>query len=457
MTGDGTVTASIAAGVAHDAYGNPNLASTSTVKNGYADNIVEYLIPPDVGSVVVAEAGTVKNGILESNEPLKITWAASSHYGIASQTMTIDGRNVGPINGPYGGLYFSCPIGTMDAGSHTYTIQSTDLRGVHHQQDRHVQRGGVRPADDCQASWWPRPSSKNGVLDPNETLKITWDASSTAGSIASQTMTVDGRSHYADQRPLRRIVLLLPDRNLGGRLSLLHHPRDRFEGRQFGPLGHVRRCGRTRRLSPASWSPRPRGRNGILESNEPLKITWAASISTAMVSQTITVDGSAITPINGPYGGLYYSCTIGTWAAGNHTYTIPATDSRGVSSSKSGTFTVAAALTVGASAAPQGAAGMLSDAQLAPIAAAAIQRLESQLGSQVETAMAGVQIKVANLSPGMLGGDVGQDDLDRRQCRRLRLVRRSNPRRRRRVRRRARHPRLDRPTRARRQINMPIC
>ena len=85
------------------------------VVNGHADNIVEYLVAPDVGSVVVAEAGTVKNGILESNEPLKITWAASSHYGIASQTMTVDGRTIAPINGPYSGLYYSCPIGTWSA------------------------------------------------------------------------------------------------------------------------------------------------------------------------------------------------------------------------------------------------------------------------------------------------------------------------------------------------------
>jgi hypothetical protein len=127
-----------------------------------------------------------------------------------------------------------------------------------------------------------------------------------------------------------------------------------------------------------------------------------------MVSQTISVDGGAIAPIRGPYGGLYYSCPIGTWAAGNHSYTITATDSRGATSSKSGMFVVAAALTVGASAAPQGSADLLSDAQLAPITAAAMQRLESQLGSQVETAMAGVQIKVANLSPGVLGETLGK-------------------------------------------------
>ena len=36
----------------------------------------------------------------------------------------------------------------------------------------------------------------------------------------------------------------------------------------------------------------------------------------------MTVDGNAITPINGPYGELYYSCIIGNWAAGAHAYAI---------------------------------------------------------------------------------------------------------------------------------------
>jgi hypothetical protein len=50
---------------------------------------------------------------------------------------------------------------------------------------------------------------------------------------------------------------------------------------------------------------------------------------------------------------------------------------------------------------------VLTDAQLAPIVAEAMQRLESQLGSGVETAMAGVNIKVADLSHGILGETAG--------------------------------------------------
>ena len=51
MTGNGTVIASVAAGVAHDAAGNPNTASTST------DNTVTYdVTPPTAELVAVAPA-----------------------------------------------------------------------------------------------------------------------------------------------------------------------------------------------------------------------------------------------------------------------------------------------------------------------------------------------------------------------------------------------------------------
>jgi hypothetical protein len=64
-------------------------------------------------------------------------------------------------------------------------------------------------------------------------------------------------------------------------------------------------------------------------------------------------------------------------------------------------------LTVAAGAAPQHSTALLTNFQLAPITAEATQRLETQLGSQVETAMAGMTIKVANLPAGVLGETSG--------------------------------------------------
>jgi hypothetical protein len=215
---------------------------------------------------------------------------------------------VAPINGPYAGLYFSGIIGSRAAGSHSYTIRTTDSTGV--------------------------SSESSGSFNV------------TAATITPPSIT--------------SVVV-------------------------------------------GETTPK----NGILESNESLVITWIATSSNGIASQTLTVDGSTVTPINGPYAGIYFSAVIGTRSAGSHSYAIHTTDSMGVSSDSSGGFSVAAALTVEAAAAPQGSAAVLSDAQLAPIAAEAIQRLEKQLGSQVETAMAGVNIKVANLASGVLGETLG--------------------------------------------------
>ena len=80
-----------------------------------------------IKDVVVAEAGPLRNGKLEANEPLVITWAAASQTGsVTTQVLTIDGQVFSAIHGPYGGLYYYCPIGVIAAGQHTYAIEATD-------------------------------------------------------------------------------------------------------------------------------------------------------------------------------------------------------------------------------------------------------------------------------------------------------------------------------------------
>jgi cyclophilin family peptidyl-prolyl cis-trans isomerase len=408
MMGDGIVTASIAGGAVQDAAGNVNYGSGSTIINGFADNVIEYLVAPTVGSIVVAEAGTVKNGILETNEPLRITWVATSRYSVKSQTMTVDGRAIAPINGPYSGIYYSCPIGTMDAGSHTYTILSTDSRGVQSSQSGTfsvTSTGGTNIAKVVVAE---AAAPKNGILESNDSLKITWAGWSSAGGFAWQSVTVDGRAiapingPYAGQYYSCSIGTWAV-----GNHSYVIQATDGtgYKCQSSGTFTVASPAPPTISnvaVAEAAWT------NGILEPSDAIKITWAASGARGIASQTVSVDGKAVKPINGPYGGIYYSCPIGTWASGSHTYIIHTIDATGADSYKTGTFSVAAALTVGALAAPRGPAAVISDSQLAPIATAAIQRLESQLGSQVETAMAGVQIKVANLAPGVLGEALGK-------------------------------------------------
>jgi hypothetical protein len=239
MTRSGTVIVRIAADVAHDAAGNPNTASADL------SNVVNYSIGPVIARTAVAEAGRAKNGKLESNESLRITWVATSRYAIASQTLTVDGKPVGRISGPFSGRYYSCTIGAWAAGQHTYEIKATDSKGT--------------------------------------------------STMATGTFNV--------ANPVPPLIAKILVSEAG------------------------------------------KSKNGTLDASDSLRITWAASSQHPIASQTVTVDGKTKISMSGPFRGLYYSCTIGKYAAGTHTYTIKSTDSKGVSSTKSGTFVVAAGLT----------------------------------------------------------------------------------------------------------------
>jgi uncharacterized protein YkwD len=196
-----------------------------------------------ISSVAVAEAAAPRNNKLESNETIKITWAASSTAGIVSQTLSVDGRTFSPINGPYSSRYYSCALGAWSAGSHNYTITATDSRGV--------------------------------------------------------TSTSTGSFNIAAPPPPVIASIVVAE----------------------------------------AAAPK----NGRLEPNERLKLTWAASSARGIASQIVTIDGIVVKPINGPYGGLYYSCAIGARATGSHYYSITATDKTGVASTSNGQFDVIAA------------------------------------------------------------------------------------------------------------------
>ena len=78
------MTASIAAGAAHDTAGNPNTPSVTTAP-------INYVVGPLISNTAVSEAAAPYNGILEANEQLKITWTATSQNRITAQFVVVDG------------------------------------------------------------------------------------------------------------------------------------------------------------------------------------------------------------------------------------------------------------------------------------------------------------------------------------------------------------------------------
>jgi hypothetical protein len=365
-------------------------------------------LPPVIAGVLVAEAAAPKNGKLESNEKLKITWAASSSSGIASQTVTVDGKTMTPINGPYGGLYYSCVVGTLSAGSHTYKIKSTDSRGVAATSTGTFTVVSPPPPTIAGIVVAEAGTVKNGILEPNEPLKITWAASSTNG-IASQTVTVDGKAITPINGPYGGLYYSC---TIGIWAAGVHSyaitTRDSKGATSTSSGSFTVVSPSPPSIASVVVAEAGTIKNGTLEPNEPLKITWAASGANSIASQTVTVDGKSIAPINGPYSGLYYSCAIGGYSSGTHSYVIKSTDAKGSSTSASGTFAVAATLVLTASAAPSEPANGLSDAQLGPIVGEAISRWQKQLGNRAETALAGVKVEVADLARMTLGEALGK-------------------------------------------------
>lgn len=73
------------------------------------------------------------------------------------------------------------------------------------------------------------------------------------------------------------------------------------------------------------------------------RMSWNVSGSTPVATTTLQIDGVAVGAINGPYtdlaGGVNFSAATGTLSTGLHTYTITATDTAGVTSTATNTFT----------------------------------------------------------------------------------------------------------------------
>ena len=370
--------------------------------------VIEAIIGgPMISNVVVAEAGTAKNGTLESSDNLLITWSATRFNGIASKSLTVDGQAVSTIYGPYGDNYAGV-FGSLAAGQHAFMIEATDFNGV---------RSEYYGTFDVAATTAAAPvislvvvaeagagGNRDGTLDSSDQLVITWSATSDDG-IASKSLTVDGQA-----------------------VSTIYGPYGVNYAGVFGPLaagthaytievtdtnGIASIHNGTFNVIAAAADPPQIGnvvvaetaissRDGLLNTEETLVLTWTLTDADGIASKSLSVDGMSVATIYGPYGNAYAGLLF-RLAAGTHSYTIQATDATGQTSTLNGTFHVYSALTLDVSTAPTGLADAVTDAELASIAAEAAHRLEAVLGSRVSTALSGVSIQVANLPGNLLG------------------------------------------------------
>ncbi|MFZ1934679.1 MAG: hypothetical protein WCB27_17340 [Thermoguttaceae bacterium] len=313
-------------------------------------------VVPAVTSVVVTEAAAPRDGILQSNENLEITWAASSSSGIARQNISVDGKPLTSLYGPYSGRYYASLMGTRSAGAHSYVITATDKNGLSFSESGTftvVASQATTPTISAVVVA-EAATAKNGILESSDKLKITWVATSN-NHIASQTVTVDGHSITPVAGPFsgRYYSCQIGAWSAGTHTyAIAATDASGISSTSSGTFTVVASNTTPLTIESAVVAEAAAPKNRILESTDALVITWAASSSAKITSQTMTIDGRTVSPIYGPYGGLYYSCQIGAWSSGAHNYVITATNAQGFSLNTSGTFTIAAALTVDARVAP---------------------------------------------------------------------------------------------------------
>jgi hypothetical protein len=332
---------------------------------------------PTIGSVVVVPT----RGYM--------SWNVQDPDGIRSSTLTVDGVAVSRINGPYrasAGVNFSGIFGALSLGTHSYSITATDNLG-----------NSSKKTGTFEAVAIVGPTIGGVVVVANKGL-MSWNAQDSIG-VAGATLDVDGVAVSRVNGPYKASAGV----NFSGVFGALSVGTHSYTITATDRIGNSsQKTGTFEAVAIVG----PAIANVVVAGNG--RITWNAEDSVRVTGATLAVDGVAAR-VNGPYWAASianFSGVFGRLAAGTHQYAITVTDRLGYSSQKNGSFNIAG-LMVDASTAPLANATLLFDKHLAPIAAEAVRRLETQLGSQVDTAMAGVTVTVADLPAGMLGETIG--------------------------------------------------
>lgn len=277
---------------------------------------------------------------LLSTVALKITWDVTTGPALTSQTLIIDGREYTPITESQTiPGQFTCLIGQWKAGVHTYSIESVNDHGA--SQTAYGSFTVVNPPAPVISKVVVAESQppKNYILESDDNLVVTWQATCTL-PIVMQDLRVDGYSYTPINGPFSGL----------------------FYSCQLGkrPVGtHTLQISSTDSLGDTTYfnttftvvAPTPPSITSVvvaqknsssttLRPGTTLWITWSATSTRGIASQSLIVDGRSKTPIKGPFSGRFYSCTIGAYSAGTHTYKITTTDAKGVKATHSGSFIV---------------------------------------------------------------------------------------------------------------------
>ena len=376
--------------------------------------------------MVVAENGAVKDGIIDSSNPLVITWAVNTTATVTSRSVSVDGQAVSFIAGPYllstGVSTFGGDFGPVTAGVHSFTIASTDSQG---ETETYNGTFTVQPAQIAISSVVVAAAQPpNGKPEANEQLVLTW-AFTDPSTAKTESLTIDGQAVAPIYGPIASqaantsyFAALFGPESAGTHNYTIQVTDSAGQSTTANGSFTVLPAGIAISDVVVSGTQPP---GSMLESNEILVLTWALTgadpAATAAANTQLFIDGTLVPAKYGPFGPTGVNTQMFDWAAlfgplsaGTHNYLIQATDNKGNFDSATGSFNVlaAAALMVDASAPPSGSVPLLSDSQLQPIIVEAEQRLTAATGTEVAAAMTGVSVQIADLPNNMLGEEVGK-------------------------------------------------
>jgi hypothetical protein len=245
-----------------------------------------------------------------------ITWNAIDADGVASSRLTVDGTAVTMLYGPYAassGVNFAGVYGELPSGNHTYVVTATNSDGNWTQ---------------CTGTFSVAGPTISRVVAAPEQDVITWNAAAPDG-LASTTLAIDGApvtkvyGPYADA----------PGADYAGVYSALSTASHSYVITATDSAGNSSRYTGTFVQGPVISSVVASLPNGL--------ITWNASDLKGVKSSSLTVDGTPVTMLYGPYAatsGVNFSGVFGQLSPGAHTYVISVTDSVGESAQYAGTL-----------------------------------------------------------------------------------------------------------------------
>ena len=285
-------------------------------------------------TVTVTMNGPTISAIMVSLATDEISWNTADPNGVVSSALKIDGTLMSNVDGPLpaaSGVDYSCYFGNLSVGNHTYIIIATDgLDNVSTFTGTFTLVGTTNPG--------PTVSS---VVVSQVKGRISWNAVDPDGA-AGSTVKIDGISVS----------------NVGG-------PYTATSGVNFSaPYGSlaagshsyiitaIDKLGNPSQYTGSFNVAANRGPtiSGVVLVPAKGRMTWNAQDSDGVRSSSLTVDGTTVSKVYGPYAaasGVNFSGVFGTMSAGSHSYTITATDKLGNLSQYTGTFNVAAAASSG--------------------------------------------------------------------------------------------------------------